>query len=115
MPHRTVDGCRRFEVADCRAWLANRKRRGRRARGRAPGDVGTINVCLSMGCTPALRAQLVPLAQRLDVSMSTLLREGVRVLLARLRAAGVGVRVPSPERLGHLLEDHPFRRAQSGE
>ena len=54
-----------------------------------------------------MRDQLRDVAQRLDVSVSTLLREGAcRVLMA------LGEPVDPPERLPHLRDDHPFRRLQ---
>ena len=54
-----------------------------------------------------MRDQLRDVAQRLDVSVSTLLREGARRVLMAL-----GEPVDSPERLPHLRDDHPFRRLQ---
>ena len=94
----------RYDVEVCRAWLAARPariRRGRRLNG------GTLNVPISAGVELHMRDQLRDVAQRLDVSVSTLLREGARRVLMAL-----GEPVDPPERLPHLRDDHPFRRLQ---
>ena len=94
----------RYDVEVCRAWLAarpTRVRRGRRLNG------GTLNVPISAGVELHMRDQLRDVAQRLDVSVSTLLREGARRVLMAL-----GEPVDPPERLPHLRDDHPFRRLQ---
>ena len=94
----------RYDVEVCRVWLAARPtrfRRGRRLNG------GTLNVPISAGVELHMRDQLRDVAQRLDVSVSTLLREGARRVLMAL-----GEPVDPPERLPHLRDDHPFRRLQ---
>ena len=104
MPVERVGRFCRYDVEVCRAWLAARPtriRRGRRLNG------GTLNVPISAGVELHMRDQLRDVAQRLDVSVSTLLREGARRVLMAL-----GEPVDPPERLPHLRDDHPFRRLQ---
>ena len=104
MPVERIGRFCRYDVEVCRAWLAARPtriRRGRRLNG------GTLNVPISAGVELHMRDQLRDVAQRLDVSVSTLLREGARRVLMAL-----GEPVDPPERLPHLRDDHPFRRLQ---
>ncbi len=105
MPHRALGRYRRYDVDACRRWLAARPDR-RQHRGRALNG-GTVNVPLAVGMELATRDQLRAVADRLDVSISTLLREGARRVLGAL-----GEHVEPPERLPHLRDDHPFRQIQ---
>ena len=99
MPCRRVGRFVRYDVDACREWLAARPDK-RQSRGRALNG-GTICHPLAVGLELGMRDQLRRVAAEHDVSVSTLLREGARRVLAAL-----GDPVDPPERLPHLLPDH---------
>ena len=104
MPCRRTGRFVRYDVDACREWLPARPKRQRR--GRALNG-GTVRHPLALGLELDTRNQLRRVGAEHDVSVSTLLREGARQVLAAF-----GEPIKPPERLRHLRDDYAFRKAQ---